>query len=544
MGVVTATLLVALTLTAPVTGPAEALTVPSPGTFTGPGFDTCEAPALAAMSAWLHDNTDPGTSPYSAVGIYIGGNNRGCPTQTNLTAPWVDAQRTAGWHLLPIYMGSQPYCSSSAKIHRFNGANAAATGRAEAGDAVTQAGLLGLATGSTIFSDIEAYSTTGTDNMSGVPCTPAVVTAVLTYQSAWTSRLHELGFLSGFYSSLGSGVADQVAVYSSTAYVRPDYLWFARYDGVPTVSDASIPDAYWLHRRIKQYRSPTTAPPVPTETYGGQTLSIDRDQIDVTPVPPTPFGDFTGNGWSDLLARQVSTGSLYIYPGNGTTFSGRTRIGGGWNAMSALTRLGDFNRDGHEDVIARESAIGALWLYPGTGTGFAPRLKIGLRGWNGMREITPVGDFNGDGYPDLLAVQISTGYLFLYAGHGTWLSQGQKIGGGWNAMTELVGVGNFNRDGQGHVDVMARHSATGDLWLYPGTGGTGTGFSARVRIGTVWNSMRDLAGVGDFDRDGFDDLIAVETATGKLFRYPGSGTSLGPRLQVGSGWTADLKPLL
>jgi hypothetical protein len=485
------------------------------------------------MTAWL------GGSTYRAVGIYIGGNNRGCPTQTNLTAPWVDAQRTAGWHLLPIYMGTQPYCSTSAKVHRFNGASAASTGTAEAGNAVAEAVARGLAPGSTIFSDIEAYSTAGTDNLNPlVVCTPAVTTAVLSYQSAWTSRLHELGFLSGFYSSMDSGVRDQVAAYGSTAYVRPDYLWFARHDGIATVSDSALPSTYWLHRRIKQYTGGAD------ETHGGRLLNIDRNLLDITAMPSTPFGDFTGNGWSDLLARQVSTGSLYIYPGNGTTFSGRTRIGGGWNAMSAITRLGDFNRDGHEDVIARESATGALWLYPGTGTGFAPRLKIGLRGWNGMREITPVGDFNGDGYPDLLAVQISTGYLFLYAGHGTWLSQGRKIGGGWNAMTELVGVGNFNRDGQGHVDVMARHSATGDLWLYPGTGGTGTGFSARVRIGTVWNSMRDLAGVGDFDRDGFNDLIAVETATGKLFRYPGRGTSFGPRLQVGSGWTADLKPLL
>ena len=55
--------------------------------------------------------------------------------------------------------------------------------------------------------------------------------------------------------------------------------------------------------------------------------------------------------------------------------------------------------------------------------------------------------------------------------------------------------------------------------------------------------MRDLAGVGDFDRDGFTDLIAVESATGKLYRYPGRGTSFGPLLLVGAGWTV-LQPLL
>ena len=118
--------------------------------------------------------------------------------------------------------------------------------------------------------------------------------------------------------------------------------------------------------------------------------------------PPTPFGDFNGDGWSDLLARQASTGELWLYPGNGTGFTARVRIGTGWNAMSAITRHGDFNRDGHEDVIARDSA-GALWLYPGTSGGFGTRIRFGA-GWNAMREITPVGDLDGDGYPDLVAV--------------------------------------------------------------------------------------------------------------------------------------------
>jgi hypothetical protein len=465
------------------------------------------------------------SSPYAAVGIYMGGVNRFC-AQPELTASWVSTQQTAGWHLVPIYLGRQPYCTTSSKIYRFTASDAATWGRADAADAVVQARTLGLASGSTIFNDIEAYSTTD----------PVCRTAVLTYQSAWTARLHDHGFASGFYSSLGSGVSDQVAVYDSTAYVRPDYLWFARYDGIPSVSDSSVPqvlpDSYWLHRRIKQYRG--GAP----ETYGGKTVNIDRDQLDVTPLPATPFGDFNGNGWSDLLTRQTSTGSLLLYAGNGTGFASAYRYGGGWNAMSSITRFGDFNRDGHEDIIARESATGALWLYRGTGSAFYSRLKIGIGGWNNMREITPVGDLDGDGYPDLLAVQNSNGYLYLYPGRGTSLAPRRALGGGWNAMSELAGVGDFNRDG--HVDLLARNTATGDVWLYQGTG---TGLGARVRVATGWGTLRDVTGVGDFDRDGYTDVIAVESATGKLFRYPGRGTSFGPRLTVGGGWTV-LQPLL
>src|SRR5674476_740807 len=280
----------------------------------------------------------------------MGGVNREC-AQPLLTAQWVNTQQfSTGWHLLPIYMGLQPYCTTSTKPYRFTAADAATSGRAAADDAVVQAQALGVGTGSTIYSDIEAYS----------PTDSACTTAVLTYQSQWTQRLHALGYLSGFYSSLGSGVRDQVAAYDSTSYVRPDYLWFARHDGVATVSDPSIPSSYWLHRRIKQYRGGAL------ETYGGQSLNVDRDQFDVRPMPSFIFfGSFTGNGWSDLIARENSSGKLYLYPGTGGGFPFMQQIGSGWNGMDSITRHGGFSQGGAEDVIARERATGALWLYVG-----------------------------------------------------------------------------------------------------------------------------------------------------------------------------------
>lgn len=496
---------------------AAADNIPAPGQYAGPGFDACTAPSQSLMTTWLS------ASPYRAVGIYSSGINRFC-TQPNLTATWVSTQQAAGWHLLPIHMGLQPYCTTSTKEFRFTAASAAAAGREAADEAVAAARALGLAAETAIFLDVEAYSTTDA----------ACRTAVLNYQSAWTARLHDLGFLSGFYSSLASGIADQVAAYPSPSWVRPDYLWFARYDGVATVSNPAIPASYWLHRRIKQYQSPTqTGGP---ETWGGASLSVDRNQLDVTPIPKTPFGDFDGNGWSDLLARRTTTGGLYLYPGNGGKFGAAVGIGALWNGMSAITRLGDFDGDGHEDVLARQASTGVLWLYRGWGGGFSSRVQLGT-GWNSMREITPIGDHDRDGYRDVLAVQNSTGCLYLYRGRGTSLVSGARIGCGWNAMTELTGVGDFNRDGR--VDLFARTTATGELWLYPGTA---SGFGVRSKVGAGWQGMRDLTGVGDFDRDGFTDLLAVHAATGDLYRYPGRGTSLGSGLKVGFGWSG-LQPV-
>src|SRR3954447_12092668 len=60
----------------PAAGPpavnAAAAAVPvSPGSFAGPGFDACTAPPSDLMANWL------ASSPYRAVGIYVGGVNRG-----------------------------------------------------------------------------------------------------------------------------------------------------------------------------------------------------------------------------------------------------------------------------------------------------------------------------------------------------------------------------------------------------------------------------------------------------------------------------------
>src|SRR4051812_13562080 len=77
---------------------------PTPGDFTGYGFDQCLAPTQATMDRWLT------SSPFLAVGIYISGDSRGCRNQPNLTPAWVSAQLSKGWRLLPITLGPQASC--------------------------------------------------------------------------------------------------------------------------------------------------------------------------------------------------------------------------------------------------------------------------------------------------------------------------------------------------------------------------------------------------------------------------------------------------
>lgn len=105
------------------------------------------------------------------------------------------------------------------------------------------------------------------------------------------------------------------------------------------------------------------------------------------------YGDYTGDGKSDLLAR-TPAGAFYLYPGTGNAaadavFGTRIGVGVGWNIYKTLVSTGDNNGDGKADLIASDAA-GALWLYKGTGSATAPfvsRVQIGTSGWAGFNAL-------------------------------------------------------------------------------------------------------------------------------------------------------------
>src|SRR4051794_29053906 len=146
--------LTASTSTATTTNPV------TPGNMVGYGFDQCEAPSQAAMTAWLN------SSPFRAVGIYMSGGLRFCQAQTNLTPTWVSTQLATGWRLLPIHLGAQASCTTRERYQSDKisadatdtYATARSQGRAEAKAAVAAAQALGIPGQSTIYYDLEAFN--------------------------------------------------------------------------------------------------------------------------------------------------------------------------------------------------------------------------------------------------------------------------------------------------------------------------------------------------------------------------------------------------
>jgi peptidoglycan hydrolase-like protein with peptidoglycan-binding domain len=273
---------------------ATGLNPVTPGDMVGYGFDQCEAPSQAAMTSWLQ------YSPFRAVGIYMSGAMRYCQAQTNLTPTWVATQLATGWRLLPIHLGAQASCTTrdryqSDKISADptdTYAAARTQGRNEAAAAVAAAGTLGITPGSTIYYDLEAFS-------AGIA---SCRDSSLWFLAAWTKKLHNSAYMSGVYSSAASGikVLDDARVTPGNPITLPDQVWIADWNNVADTNSTFIRPDGWPGHRIHQYQGGHN------ETWGGVTINIDRNYLDLSGTAPAPTPTTTADKLADPKCTTAS----------------------------------------------------------------------------------------------------------------------------------------------------------------------------------------------------------------------------------------------
>ncbi|MBY8882015.1 FG-GAP repeat domain-containing protein [Actinacidiphila acidipaludis] len=212
-------------------------------------------------------------------------------------------------------------------------------------------------------------------------------------------------------------------------------------------------------------------------------------------------------------------------------------------AATAAKAPNDFDGDGRSDLVGLDSfdRLAVLWR-----TGAETMIGGGdtqVRGFEvNYQKIATPGDLDGDGLPDVLAVRPS-GQLRIFSSRLHETTDGGPgstdpksptiIGGGWQAYSMLLTPGDLNADGR--PDLLAR-GYDGSLWFYAGTGSATAPFKARVKVGTGWNMYDQTLGAGDFDGNGYGDVIARDIQ-GRLWLYPGvGGGKLGARHQIGTAW--------
>lgn len=243
--------------------------------------------------------------------------------------------------------------------------------------------------------------------------------------------------------------------------------------------------------------------------------------------------DFNGDQRGDVLAA-LPDGSLHAYFGNGANgWSGSAVVGSGWQVADQMFFAGDFAGNGHPALLYRRKSDGGLYLWTTDGAGhFLAERQVGW-GWNVCSAIFSPGDFNSDGHPDVMCLRRDDGTLWLYTGDGRggWISGGQ-VGQGFAGVTRIFGPGDF--DGDGYPDVMAV-APNGDLMLFSGNGSGG--WRSQRAVGTGWGGLPAVFSAGDFSGDGLPDVLGA-WGDGRLWDYEGNfaGGWRG-QVQVGNGWT-------
>jgi VCBS repeat-containing protein len=223
----------------------------------------------------------------------------------------------------------------------------------------------------------------------------------------------------------------------------------------------------------------------------------------------------------DLAVANAFDGTVSVLLGGpGGGFTGPTGFAAG---SPYVVAVGDFNGDGDPDlVVANHEFPGDLSvLVGGPGGSFSGPTTIATG--TGTAAVA-VGEFNQDGDPDLAVGDYDTGrVLVLLGSSGATFGGPSTVGNGVDPIS--VAVGEFNQDGD--LDLVVAEESGRVLVLLGGSGGGFAGPTAVVSGSQVEGVLSSVA-VGDFNRDGDPDLVVAHRSGNRVrVLLGGPGGSFG-----------------
>lgn len=206
----------------------------------------------------------------------------------------------------------------------------------------------------------------------------------------------------------------------------------------------------------------------------------------------------------DLVVTNLNSANVSIMLGDGSgnfNQASNSPMGVGNNPTSAA--VGDFNGDGKPDLAVANADDGTVSILLGNGDGtFTPSSTVNV----GVRPVFVVAaDFNGDGILDLAVANYSSDTVTVLLGNGQGsFSTGSVLSAGRHPIS--LGVADFNGDGKKDLIVANRAGNLVSALL-----GNGDGTFAAPQHIAVDISPQSLA-LADFNRDSQTDFVAVSGA--------------------------------
>ena len=211
-------------------------------------------------------------------------------------------------------------------------------------------------------------------------------------------------------------------------------------------------------------------------------------------------GDYDGDGESDILWRNISTGANTIWRSGSASMGLAMAIvrDQSWQVVGR----GDFNGDRRSDVLWRNSSTGANTIWISANASTQQRVTgVTNQSW----KVAGIGDFDGDGTSDILWRNITTGANTIW--RSARASTQQPVRGVTNQAWKIVGIGDF--DGDSKSDVFWRNIVTGTNTIW-----TSANAFTQQPVTRVTNQAWKVVGIGDFNGDGESDVFWRNITTG------------------------------